>query len=91
MLTSASEEYSVSILKAEVVSWHIEELYVKADESGQWEQVHWSVSTVQDRGNGPSQDMPSELTVSFKSQFYDLISVPGAPNFCSCQFFHAQP
>jgi len=56
----------------------MEESYVKADESGQWEQVHWSISTVQDRGNSRSQDMPSELTVGFKSQFYDLISVPGA-------------
>jgi hypothetical protein len=54
------------------------ELYVKADESGQWEQAHWSISTIRDRGNSPSQDIPSELTVGFKSQFYDLISVPGA-------------
>jgi hypothetical protein len=56
----------------------MEESYVKADESRQWEQVHWSISTVQDSGSSPSQDMPSRLTVGFKSQFYDPISVPGA-------------
>jgi hypothetical protein len=57
----------------------MEELYVMAGESGQWEQVHWSIrTTVQGRRNSQSQDMPSELTVGFKSQFYDQMAVPGA-------------
>jgi hypothetical protein len=61
----------------------MEELYVKADKSGQWEQVHWSIRTiVQGGGNSQSQDMPSELSVGFKSQFYDQMAVPGALKTC---------
>lgn len=57
----------------------MEELYVKADKSGQREQVYWSIrTTVQGSGNSQSQDMPSELTVGFKSQFYDQMAGPGA-------------
>jgi hypothetical protein len=47
--------------------------------SGQWEKARWSIRiTVQGRGNRQSQDMPSELTVGFNSQFYDHMAVPGA-------------
>jgi len=36
---------------------------VKADKSGQWEQVYWSIRiTIQCRGNIQSQDMPCELS-----------------------------
>lgn len=58
---------------------------MKAEESGQREQVYWSIRTTvqgsrnsQRRGNSQSQDMPFELTVGFKSQFYDQMAGPGA-------------